>query len=68
MKKTDMTSIAEQLTRIEKAIAQVNFNEAERYRLTRDCLGQLMQELSKPRKYRKRLQLNEPPISSWNPG
>lgn len=68
MKKTDMATIAEQLARIEKAIEQVNFNEAERYRMTRDCIGQLMDEMWKPRKRRKPLHVKEPLPSSWNPG
>ena len=67
MNKQDIATIAERLARIERAIEQVNFNEAERYRMTRDGLMHVMEELHKPRKKRRSLDIKEPPLSSWSP-
>ena len=70
-----MNTIADRLARVErsidrleKAIKQVNDNEAERYRMTRDCLTLVAKQLHKPRKQRRPLRVKEPPFSSWNPG
>jgi len=60
-----MTALETEVARLRKAIEQVNLNDAERYRLTRDQIRQLMQEMRKPRKARKRLNVKEPPISCW---